>query len=256
MNKQKKQLLDPFATICRFGQLYFCCEGTKLYINDHIITLQKPLYSQGIARAYYGSNKEDICLLYLAIKKSIEWYITENITISNNKVKLDDTINVDKVNNKLHEANFTNIETTKCDESLDNNEDVREIMNFAYLGLQKLQKTYGDGNVVLALQLYMNYMHDSINNVPLKRTHFPEIFLEKEEYTQNLINHNCIKNIWNKDTVKQIANLFRMANTSLNSGSSYSDDIIEGYLKSIDSLLDVTDKNFQNLIRASYAGTI
>jgi hypothetical protein len=74
----KKQLLDPLGTLCKLVGLTFCEVQTKISIQDHILTLQKPAGSQFLLRMYNSDSREDIWELYYPIVRVIKWYLVEN----------------------------------------------------------------------------------------------------------------------------------------------------------------------------------
>ena len=77
----------------------------------------------------------------------------------------------------------------------------------------------------------------------------------------NLLDYNKIKNLWNTAKIKRVCDLYdncfkvvNDANPDDNTDEEMKDALIDGYLRSIDAILTVTDKEFQGLIKNSNKG--
>ena len=81
-NKQNTQersdrILDPLQVAIQLALLSFCPIGTKLCIQDNILSLQLPTFSQGVWRWYNKDSKEDLYFLFNAVKRYYIWYKEE-----------------------------------------------------------------------------------------------------------------------------------------------------------------------------------
>lgn len=67
-NKKKKErfetILEPFQAILQIGFLSYCPIGTKLTINNNILYLQLPTYTQSVVRWYNNDTQEDLFYLF------------------------------------------------------------------------------------------------------------------------------------------------------------------------------------------------
>ena len=62
-------ILEPLQTITQLALLKFCPIGTKITINNNLLELQLPSYTQGIVRWYNNDNKDDLFYLFNACKR-------------------------------------------------------------------------------------------------------------------------------------------------------------------------------------------
>lgn len=78
MNNNKKErfdtILDPLQTIVRLSLLSFCPVGTKISLENNLLHIQEPSYSQGLVRWYNNDNKEDAFYLFYACKRFPTYY--------------------------------------------------------------------------------------------------------------------------------------------------------------------------------------
>jgi len=75
--KQREKLdyiLEPFQAMTQLALLSFCPVGSKLTINDNILTIQQPGISQGIIRYFNDDNKEDLYYLMNVFRRFFEYY--------------------------------------------------------------------------------------------------------------------------------------------------------------------------------------
>lgn len=82
-NKQNTQersdrILEPLQVVIQLALLSFCPTGTKLCIQDNILSLQLPTFSQGVWRWYNKDSKEDLYFLFSAVKRYYIWYKEES----------------------------------------------------------------------------------------------------------------------------------------------------------------------------------
>ena len=117
----KKQLLDPLGTMCKIILLNFTELNTKISIQNHVLTLHRPYNYQFIIRMMNGDGRENISELFYVIIRIIKWYMVDP-----------------------HSLIFPHIQ---------------KIVEYACVALSRLQETYAYGNVVLAIQFYINILH-------------------------------------------------------------------------------------------------
>jgi len=230
----KKQLLDPLGTICKLITLNFNVLNTKISIHNHILSIQQPAQYQYLIRRLFGDGKENISELYYAIKRVIKWYL---IPIQNQTA-------INEVNETNSEDNLTGEENWKA---IAMSSEIRKISEYCCIALRKLQETYEYGNVVFALQFYINILEDGINGT-YHDGRLPQNIVEKEE---NLIDYNKLRNFWDIKKFQRICLLYD------DCFKIYIDEeititekeiIINGYLKTIHSILEHTDNEFQMMI--------
>lgn len=241
---RKKQILDPLSCLCKLGMLAYYEKGTKISITDNIIFLQQPNNVQWVKRKYYGDGKNDIYTLYNPILKAIEWYL---LYIKHNMDE--ESEDVQKNNSQEYMEEFNqNIPSEKLQNDDDDDPNinklsaVKNIISHAIKGLNKLQYTYGDGNITLAIKFLKNNLKMSLQddfNIEKFMT-----FNEMDEPEENVINYSKIKEIWKSDKIKLVSKQFDILDKNKHDLSS-----LEYLLKSMKSQLMDTDTKFQELVR-------
>lgn len=220
----------------------FCDSNTKISIHDHIVALDENDQFQWIMRSLNKDSKENISELYYVIVRLIIWYI-----------------NVDYTNYDNTNGNYTSEITDKFNNAtkICNSEEIRRMIQYLCLAFNKLQiLTYKYGNVVFALQYYINLLTSALNNTfdfKLLPIHLQEF---NDSY-DNLLDLNKLKNLWEIRDVQRICELYDncfgvLNDTHLNSATQQS--IINSYLKSINSILEIADIKFKNLIKNNNNG--
>ena len=227
----KKQLLDPLGTICKLVALNFSEINTKISIHNHILALQKPYNYQFFIRMINGDGRENVSELFYAIIRVIKWYFI------NNEFE------------ELDENNSNWIAISKSDE-------IKRLIKYSCTALRKLQETYEYGNVILAVQFYINIMEDSINN-KYDDNKLPKYIIEKEKEYENLIDYKKLRNFWDLKKLKRICELYDNCFSIYNEpemAKSQKEAFINGYLNSINTILELVDSDFQKLILNSNRG--
>ena len=69
-----EMILEPLQAILQLALLSFCPKGTKITINQNILQLQMPYYTQGILRWYQNDNKDDLFYLFYVCKRFSRFY--------------------------------------------------------------------------------------------------------------------------------------------------------------------------------------
>jgi hypothetical protein len=67
-------ILEPLQVMVQLALLSFCPIGTKITINNNILSLQTPTITQPINRWFNYDKKDDIYHLFQVIKRFIKWY--------------------------------------------------------------------------------------------------------------------------------------------------------------------------------------
>lgn len=218
-----KQLLDPLGTICKLITLNFCEIKTKMSIHNHILYLQKPDRTQFLIRYLHGDDRENISEIYYIINQIIKWYFTDG-----------------DYNNNASE--------------IGKSAEFRRIIKYTIIALQKLQETYEYGNAILAIQFYINILNDSLNSL-FTQNKLPNYIIQTEY--QNLLDYDKLKNFWDYKKLKRICELYDSCFKIYHDTEIAPPEksvLIEGNIRAVNSLLELTDSEFQKLILNSNKG--
>jgi len=231
----QKQLLDPLSTMCKLISLNFMDTNTKLSIQNHILSLQEPKNYQFLVRFYYGDDKSNISELYSAIIRIIKWYL-EPTYYENDK----------------NESNLNLYEIAQSNELI-------QMTKYLISAFKKLQETYKDvsksGNTILAMQFFINILNDGLND-SFNDDKLPFYLINNEEEVNTLLNYDKIKNLWSHEKIKIIYNLYKECfSTQQNQiDETLKNTIISNNLQSMNAILELTDKDFQKLVKNSNKG--
>lgn len=218
-----KQLLDPISTMCKLVSLNFMETSSKISIHNHVLNIQQPNDYQFFIRFYNGDSKENISELFHVILRLIKWYLTKN--------------NIDPDT----KTNYTDI--AQSDEFV-------KMIKYTCCGFNKLQDTYKNGNVVFALQYFIDILTAGLTNV-FDETKLPPVLMQNINSNDNLLDYEKIKNFWPLDRLKKICALYDNCFTIYfdeKLEQSVKNGLINSYLKSVFAILDMIDKEFQTLI--------
>lgn len=237
----KKQLLDPLGTLCKLVALNFSESNTKISIHNHVLTLHRPNNLQFAVRLINGDSKENVSEIYYAIIRIIKWYLvpyydknnkgSDNNSIGSNKSdksskspkssKLDEsTINIDNINYK-EDSMVVDANPNLLYEDIDNTDNINlpnwmniskskelpRILKYACDALRTLQGTYGYGNVVLAIQYYINLIEDGLKGI-YDDSKLPKYILDQEIEIANLLDYEKLRNFWDFKKLKRICELY------------------------------------------------
>lgn len=226
----KKQLLDPLGTICKLIILNFSQINTKISIHNHILTIDKPCNYQFLLRMINGDGKENISEMFYAVIRVLKWYL-------NTDTNLDDQDNSNRV-------------------QIMKSQEITRIIKYVCCALRKLQETYEYGNVILAIQFYINILEDSIKHI-FDEAKLPKYVIEKEKEFENLLDYDKLRNFWDYKKLKTICELYDKCFTIHNDMEMplcEKDALITGFLNTIQTILELTDNEFQKLIQNSNRG--
>ena len=68
------RILEPLQVMIQLALLSFCPKGTKLCVNNNLLSLQLPTFSQGAWRWFNKDSKDDLYFLFNAVKRFYIWY--------------------------------------------------------------------------------------------------------------------------------------------------------------------------------------
>ena len=86
MNNVKEKadmILEPLQVMIELSMLSYCETGTKLSVDENLLTLHQPSYTQGLIRWWNNDKKQDIHYLFHAIRRYFIWYKTQDHKIFN-----------------------------------------------------------------------------------------------------------------------------------------------------------------------------
>lgn len=67
-------ILEPLQAITQLALLSFCPNGTKIHIQNNILHIQLPGYSQGFVRWCQNDTKDDLFYLFYVCKRFTKFY--------------------------------------------------------------------------------------------------------------------------------------------------------------------------------------
>jgi len=230
----RKQPIDPICALCRIVSLNFKDLHTKIGINGHAINIQEPSSVQSLLRIYYGDNREDVFELFYLVTHLLAWFLVPVYP---------------KIESQQNEFDDEQIpQTIKTKKQIDERfvEELKKMIIYMCIGLERLQSTYKNGNVVLAIQYYINLMRDGLNgNFSLER--LPQCLLEDLDIDTNM--KTKIISMWNYDRLHVVCDLYDNCFSELKKNMNKKTDIIDGYLLSINSILSVYEKEFKTQLK-------
>jgi len=262
----KKELLDPIGAMCRLVALNFKPKHTKIGVTDHAIEVQLPSTGQWIHRYMNGDDRDNISSLYPVVTRIIEWYLIPLYDTKNKNKRLlaksnvvyasmtkqDKHIDEDKIT--YTDSDTTHLTVTET-EVTDYWNCMSKLAKYMCNGLSKLQETYELGNVVYSIQYYINLVQDALEGrYSLER--LPKCITTSTE-TRNFLDYKKIKILWNYKKVQEICDLYDKcfeANNDASMSEENKSNKIEGYLKAVDHLLNISDDEFRKLINGNKQG--
>ena len=252
---KRKQLLDPIGTMCKLIGLNFSEKNTKISIHDHVLTLQRPNNYQFIIRIYNGDGRENISELYYAMVRLVQWFLMpekhKDTYVSRNSTQNSGNTSCASDEDVEEETKYVDIDFEANADAIAQSEEIRKMVAYLCQSLRKLQETYAHGNVVLALQFYINILEGGLNGT-FDNSKLPSYLAKEESSTDNFLDYQKIRNMWDIERLKKVCELYDRCFESCTGDES--GPIIDGYLRSIDSVLATTDNEFQTLIQHSNEG--
>ena len=252
----QSQLLDPISVISRLISLSFRECDTKISIKNHAIHLQQPSPYQGFVRKYNGDGKENIAELYGTIIKIIRWYLIREKKSTSFRLGSKKQVSLIVPYNSLLTIRSNKMIKYELVEQIAESKYFRKMIGYLCNALEKLQFTYRNGNVVLALQFYINLLRNALNG-ELREKDLPKTLVEQEEQYENFIDYEKIKIMWNENKIKRICELYDNCYNVIQNKQDNEEtkrSFIDAYLGSIDIILQSTDREFRQLIKNSRKG--
>lgn len=230
----KKQPIDPICALCRIISLNFKDLYTKIGINGHAINIQEPSSIQSILRIYYGDNREDVFELFYLSTHLLAWFLVPTY----NKLETKQDVN------DLEPVKIQTKQKYQIDERFVG--ELRKMIVYMCIGLERLQDTYKTGNVVLALQYYINLLRDGLEG-KFNLDRIPRCLLEDLDIDTNM--KTKIISMWNYERLHVVCDLYDNCFSELKKNMNKKTDIIDGYLLSIDSILSVYEREFKTQLK-------
>ena len=69
-------ILEPMQVMIQLALLAHSPVGTKVSVNNNILSIQPPTITQGVVRWWNNDNKDDLYYLFHAIRRYYKWYNT------------------------------------------------------------------------------------------------------------------------------------------------------------------------------------
>ena len=171
----KSFILDPLSVIVKLAIIGNKPVGTKILIQNNIISFQEPGYFQGISRIFYKSNKTDIQYLFNPIYLACVTFLSETYIKD-----VDDRI--------------------------------KSLFNCAQKGIKRLMETYKNCSIInLVLTYYYTIITYFIENQPVTNIFIKDgmSILYTDELTKTLNSQ------WTKEKVKIILDLISFLNNDI-----------------------------------------
>ena len=125
-------ILEPMQVMIQLSMLAHSPIGTKISVNNNILSIQPPTHTQGVWRWWNGDNKDDLYYLFHAIRRYYKWYKSQDDVVYQYILtwaikgidKLSETYNKADKNNIRHTlALYKNVLDLKADEIFKDNEE-------------------------------------------------------------------------------------------------------------------------------------
>ena len=193
-------ILEPLQVMVQLSLLSFCPIGTKITINNNILSLQPPTIAQPINRWFNYDKKDDIYHLFQVIKRFIKWYNNGN---NNNSSGI--------INNLFYSI----------------------LVEQSKKGLENLIKTYQNCEMLTIIPV-LNMYKDLLNTCDINKIH-PEEKAETIEFYE--INKNIdqiffnISTIYTKEIIDVIFYMLQLLKKENNI------NIIDNYIEGLNIIL-------------------
>lgn len=113
-SKEKERadlILEPMQVMIQLALLAYSPLGTKISVNNNILSIQPPAWTQGVVRWWNNDNKDDLYYLFHAIRRYYKWYKSENNVVFQHVLKLG-IQGIDKLSETYNKADKNNIRHT------------------------------------------------------------------------------------------------------------------------------------------------
>lgn len=180
-------ILEPLQSMIQLALLSVLPVGTKIAIEENILSLQLPSITQPISRWYNINKKDDIYFLYQVIKRFIQWYnpvINNKSPLNHDLYKNIIKMSIGGLNNLLKTYNSSASNALIQVVSMYKNILESDEKDYEKL-LPKVDKNHPHGNIDEVFQniieLYNNNIIEIISNCL--------IILQKEDSLENINNY-------------------------------------------------------------------
>ncbi len=226
-NESNKQYLEPLSTLFKLALVSFKDSGTKIAITNHRIYVQSPSFLQGTIRSVYGNTREEIHHLLQPILQCVKLYPPTQ------------------------------------------NQELAYLYKLAIKGLRRLKKSYDNDSstVCYTIDLYISILdrtllsksiyidsYSSSTTAMRNQSHSISPLFEDDledqvvaeagqqvasQQTENAPLEAIWRQIWTKDEIHLIYNLFHLTEQATTSNTLQTDinHNRQGYLSSIEDLL-------------------
>jgi len=178
-------------------------------------------------RLYNGDCKEDMFELFYLVTHLIAWFL----------VPLGNKIDKKEPDHKEEHEHSIDEQFTR---------DLKTMIKYMCTGLEKLQNTYKNGNVVLTIQYYINMLEDGLKgSFDIKR--LPQCLVEDLWIDSPL--KNKISDLWDYERLHRVCSIFEDCFAESEKPSKIKTDLINGYLLSIENILGTYEKEFNSHIK-------
>lgn len=225
MSSNRKQPIDPICAMCRMSLLNFKEVNTKIGIGGHAINVQGPSMLQSIFRRYNGDGREDVFELFYIISRLIVWFLDPRVKESRQRAETSEPQDC------AHDERFL--------------ADLKQMVSFMLLGLKQLQTTYKSGLVVISIQCYINWLNSALDGTfDIKQV---PICLVEEIGTESPLKNKIIE-LWDYTRLHRVCAIFADCFEESKKNSKIKDELIYGYISSIEKILSTYEKEFINII--------
>ena len=262
---KRNSILDPFTCIIRLAILSFKPVGTKISIHNNKISYHDPNMLQGALRWTYGDNREDLHNIYNPIRKVIEWY---NLSLPEIKGICDYSINGINILKSSYNQHTIISHTLEhyiniLEEALKKENNVSDLSKSTHFfkdgedgedGEEESSDTEESEEEVLDLKKNRRRNNNEDKNSNINNTNLDEssssnikknIYKNIETNNINTI-YTSFRKLYSQREIVIIYNiLLEMSN---NAGKM---EIIEGLTNSLNSILDMKEKEVYKIILES-----
>lgn len=210
MDNKQNMILHPLLCIYKLALIGCLENGTKLSINNYVLSISPPSSYQFVSRLKNADTRENISQIYVPIIKALKWYVlTEDPEYY---------VNLSK-------------ETSVF---------ITDICGYAIVGLKKLQNTYGShpSLVTMALQLCINIINDAIVHNKIDYNHL----INQNDVSENGL-ADKIKSHCNEINTRKLREFYyNLYNADLSTVDHAT------YIECVTSILDAEDRKFQDFM--------
>lgn len=148
---QKNYLLDPLSVIVKLAILANKPIGTKVCIQNNVMTFQDPGIFQGLCRTMYNLNKTDLHYMYNPIQLACAHFLSAPATLNGEE----------KSSSIASRSNPVNIDSSRPTFFAKSRPRMRILFIYAQKGLERLMETYRTNSTI---RHSLNYYHAIIAN--------------------------------------------------------------------------------------------